>query len=72
MPTRWTLRELAEKRGMTGYEIAALTGISRQTIYKLMREPAADRIDGNTLALLCLALKCRPSALLAVEKPRKR
>jgi DNA-binding Xre family transcriptional regulator len=72
MPTRWTLKEIADKRGITGYEIAAMTGISRQTIYKLMREPSAERINGNTLALLCLALKCDPCDLLAVDKARKR
>jgi DNA-binding Xre family transcriptional regulator len=72
MPMRWMLKELAAKRGITGYEIAAQTGISRQTIYKLMRTPDATRIDGNTLALLCITLKCDSCDLLVLDAPAKK
>lgn len=53
---------------MTGYQLAAETGISRQTIYKLMRIDEVTRVDGETLATLCRVLKCQPSALLEYEK----
>lgn len=65
MPIRWRLREVAEKQGHTGYSLADATGISRQTLYKLMRTPDATRIDGDTLATLCRVLKCKPGDLLA-------
>ena len=70
MPIRWKLREFAAKRGITGYEIAALTGISKQTIYKLMREPVVTRVNGQTLAILCDKLKVQPGALLEHVKRR--
>lgn len=49
---------------MTGYQLAAATGISRQTIYKLMRVEEVTRVDAATLATLCKVLKVQPSALL--------
>lgn len=49
---------------MTGYQLAAATGISRQTIYKLMRVEEVTRVDGETLATLCRVLKCKPGDLL--------
>lgn len=64
MPIRWKLAALLEKRGMTGYQLAAATGISRQTIYKLMRVEEVTRVDAATLATLCKVLKVQPSALL--------
>lgn len=68
MPIRWTLRELAEKRGVTGYELAALTGISRQTLYKLMRQPEVTRVNAETLAILCQKLHVQPGDLLTYKR----
>jgi DNA-binding Xre family transcriptional regulator len=68
MPIRWTLREVAEKRGLTGYELARLTGISRQTLYKLMREPEVARVNAETLATLCQTLHVQPGDLLSYKR----
>lgn len=68
MPIRWKLQELATKRGITGYELAALTGISRQTLYKLMREPLVTRVNTETLATLCEKLKVQPGDLLEYKR----
>lgn len=68
MPIRWTLRELADRRKLTGYELATLTGISRQTLYKLMREPDVTRVNAETLATLCETLNVQPGKLLEYRK----
>lgn len=68
MPIRWKLKELAARRKLTGYELAALTGISRQTLYKLMREPVTTRVNGETLATLCEALNVQPGTLIEYRK----
>lgn len=70
MAILWALRERAKTQGVTGYKLAALTGLTRQTVYHLMREPRADRIDCETLDLLCAALNCEPGDLL--ERDAKR
>lgn len=64
MTIRWKLRELADRRHLTGYALAELTGISRQTLYKLMREPVVTRVNAETLHTLCATLKVQPGALL--------
>jgi putative transcriptional regulator len=64
MPIRWKLREVAAKRHLTAYALAKLTGISRQTLYKLMREPEVTRVDADTLATLCRTLHVPVGSLL--------
>ena len=64
MPIRWKLAEVAHKRHVTAYALAAQTGISRQTLAKLMREPVVTRVNAQTLDTLCATLKCPVGALL--------
>jgi DNA-binding Xre family transcriptional regulator len=71
MPIRWKLKELAERRHLSGYALADKTGISRQTLYKLMRQPLVTRVNAETLATLCDRLNVQPSALLAFEREKK-
>lgn len=68
MPIRWKLKEVAKRAGVTGYGLAASTGLTRQAVYRLMREPVADRIDAETLAKLCDALDCQPGDLLSYRR----
>ena len=68
MPIRWKLAGMAETKGLTGYGMAALAGLTRQTVYKLMREPVVARIDADTLGALCKALDCQPGDLLEYRK----
>jgi putative transcriptional regulator len=68
MPIRWKLKEMAKRAGVTGYRLAALTGLTRQALYHLMREPVAERVDAETLAKLCAALDCQPGDLLEYRK----
>jgi DNA-binding Xre family transcriptional regulator len=68
MPIRWTLREVVEKQGLTGYQLAALTGISRQTLYKLMRQPVVTRVNAETLDTLCQKLHVQPGDLLTYSR----
>lgn len=68
MPIRWKLAALLDRKGLTGYALAEATGISRQTLYKLMRQDEATRIDGATLDTLCRVLKCKPGDLLEYRK----
>lgn len=64
MPIRWKLSELAAKRHLTAYALAAQTGISRQTLSKLIREPVVTRVNAETLDTLCRTLHCPVGALL--------
>lgn len=64
MPIRWKLKDAAKRAGMTGYGLAAKAGLTRQAVYHLMRDPVAERVDAETLAKLCAALKCQPGDLL--------
>lgn len=68
MPIRWRLAEVAKDAGMTGYALAAKTGLTRQAIYHLMRKPVAERVDADTLAKLCAALDCQPGDLLEYRR----
>lgn len=68
MPIRWKLKEVAKDRGLTGYAVAALAKIERQTVYKLMRHPIVPRVDTATLGALCAALDCQPGDLLEYRK----
>ncbi len=64
MPIRWKLADLAKKQHLTAYALSAGTGISRQTLAKLMREPVVTRVNAETLATLCAYFGCKISALL--------
>jgi DNA-binding Xre family transcriptional regulator len=64
MPIRWKLSEVAKKKHLTAYALSAQTGISRQTLSKLMREPEVTRVNTETLDTLCRALHCTVGTLL--------
>jgi putative transcriptional regulator len=64
MPIRWKLAEVAARKHLTAYALAGETGISRQTLYKLMRQPEVTRVDGETLATLCRVLGVKVGQLL--------
>jgi DNA-binding Xre family transcriptional regulator len=79
MPTYWTLKALLKARGLTPGAVAAKAGLHRQSLYAILKEPLAERIEGKTLDGLCDALGCEigdlltrtpPSAKSAKRKPR--
>ena len=52
---------IARSRGMT--EIARETGITREALYKALREDSSPRLD--TIAKVCKALGCRLTVVAA-------
>ena len=60
------LGDIARARGMT--EIAAAAGISREALYKALREDAQPRLD--TVARVCTALGLRLT-VQPVEQPAR-
>lgn len=57
---------LREKRHIEVKEIAAATGISRQTLHKYLRQDAT-RFDGEVIEALCKYFKCSINDLLVFE-----
>ena len=58
------IREVAEKRGITyASQLAQAMGVSPDVGARLWREDFT-RIDLDTLAKLCHALKCQPGTLI--------
>lgn len=64
MPIEWTLAEIMAEKGLTVAGLSERTGLTKQTLHKLVRDPAAPRIDGATLDKLCTALNVKPGRLL--------
>lgn len=69
MPIYWTLKALLAKAGVTPGSLAAQAGLHRQSLYAILKDPHAGRIEAETLDALCKALDCQPGDLL-VRKPR--
>jgi len=72
MPIRFRLAELMEDRKISGYALAQQIGMTASAIYKLQRQRHMQRLNGDTLALLCDALECTPGDLLVYEPPKKK
>jgi putative transcriptional regulator len=67
---RLRLREIARQHGLTGYALAKYTGLSLNTIYRLMRPSGRFRlIQADTLERLCAALRVTPADLFHYEMP---
>ncbi len=45
MATKWKLEQFLDEHGITVYELAKHTKISRNSLYKLVKEPQAVRFD---------------------------
>lgn len=65
MAIKWKLNQLMFERGVKNQELCEITGLHPNTISKLknLRE-MPDRLEKNTLDLLCKALDCNPGDLL--------
>jgi len=61
---RWRLRVLMAERNMSNKQLSEMTGLHRVTISKLKRTDELKQITGETLNLLCQALKCTPNDLI--------
>jgi putative transcriptional regulator len=70
MPIRWQLDKLMTDAELSGYALARATGLTASAIYKLRSHKTVKRLEGETLAKLCGALKCTPGDLLEYVPPR--
>jgi len=61
MAVRLKIGELIEKAEINQSDLAIATGLTRNTISKLVNQPAQVRLD--TLDLLCESLQCEPGDL---------
>lgn len=68
MPIYWTLKAALKRAKATPGAIAASAGLHRQSLYAILKDPEADRIDTATLGALCRALDCQPGDLLEFRK----
>jgi DNA-binding Xre family transcriptional regulator len=67
---RLRLRQLLEARRLSPYALSKFTGLSLNTIYRLMRPNGRFRlIRADTIERLCGALRVRPSDLFDYQKP---
>lgn len=62
------LQDTLNKKGISQYKLAKLTGIAASTINKLCKNQTTS-IDFNTLQKICDALKCGTSDILQIEQP---
>lgn len=61
---RWRLRVLMAEHNMSNKQLSEMTGLHRVTISKLKQTDELKQITGETLNLLCQALKCTPNDLI--------
>lgn len=67
---RLRLREILRERGLTGYALSKYTGLSLNTIYRLMhKEGRLGLIHADTLERLCGALRITPTELFDYQQP---
>ena len=67
---RLRLRQLLEERRLSPYALSKFTGLSLNTMYRLMRPHGRFRlIRADTIERLCGALRVRPSDLFDYQKP---
>lgn len=59
------LREIMTDRGLTQVQVADSTGLTRQALVNLMRDPRAVQLE--TLAKLCSGLGVQPCDLFEVQ-----
>lgn len=52
------LKEMRDNRRISLAEVARDTGLSRQTISRLVNQPDLERIDVNTVSVLCDYFGC--------------
>lgn len=63
------VRELAQAKGLSIWELSRQTGIARNTIKRYWRDDRSlTSLDVHVLVNLCLTLECTPGDLLILEK----
>lgn len=72
MPTYWKLKAALKARGLRPGTVAAQADMHRQSLYAILKNPRAHRIECNdTLDKLCEALDCQPGELLEFRKKKR-
>lgn len=67
------LKQILEARGVTRYWLAKESGINYDTLTRIERAEAANRIELRVLDEICRALECQPGDLLVrVDEPGRR
>lgn len=61
---RWRLGEVVRARALSQREVARRSGLTRNTIDRLVKTTTLVRIEGETLARLCAALDIQPGELI--------
>jgi len=61
-PTRLRLAEMLRERNITQIKLAEMTGLSENTVSKLVNDPRQIRLD--TIELICQALGVTPGELI--------
>jgi putative transcriptional regulator len=64
MPIYWKLKAMLDAMDAKPGAVAASVELHRQSLYAILKEPRAGRIEGDTLERLCAALGCQPGDLL--------
>jgi putative transcriptional regulator len=68
MPIYWTLKAAIKRAKTTPGALAASADLHRQSLYAILKQPRAERVDTATLAALCDALDCQPGDLLTYKR----
>ena len=66
-PIYWTLKAVLDAMDAKPGAVAASVELHRQSLYAILKQPRAERIDAVTLERLCAALNCQPGDLLRYE-----
>jgi putative transcriptional regulator len=61
------LKKLLKDRGLSGYRLAKVTGLTPTTVYKLLKGNF-DRLERRTIDELCKALDCVPGDIIKYRK----
>lgn len=64
MPIYWKLKALLDAADITPGALATSVELHRQSLYAILKDPEAGRIEADTLEKLCAALDCQPGDLL--------
>ena len=67
MPIYWTLQAALDAMNAKPGAVAASVELHRQSLYAILKQPRAGRIEAATLEKLCAALDCQPGDLLRYE-----
>ena len=68
---RWRIPDMLKERDWSAYRLAQETGLTVPAAYRLARGGAVQRIDANTLDVLCAAFGVQPGDLLEHVSARR-